>query len=52
VYFSVYTLAMQTGRTRSAQEISDLLVLAGFDTPVSLPGFRSFVTSSVVARRK
>lgn len=52
VYFSVYTLAMQTGRTRSATEISRLLVEAGFESPRVHPGFRPFVTSAVTANRK
>jgi demethylspheroidene O-methyltransferase len=30
VYFSVYTLAMQTGRTRSPDQIGALLKAAGF----------------------
>jgi demethylspheroidene O-methyltransferase len=49
VYFALYTLAMQTGRTRSADEISTLLRAAGFGHVQSRPGFRSFVTSVVTA---
>ena len=52
VYFSIYTLAMQTGRTRSATEIAAFLRQAGFDAPQSHPGFRPFVTSVVTAVRK
>ena len=49
VYFSVYTLAMQTGRTRSGPEIERLLAEAGFVDCQYRPGFRSFVTSVVTA---
>ena len=51
VYFALYTLAMQTGRTRSAVEIAALLRQAGFTHIDSRPGFRSFVTSVVIATR-
>ncbi len=51
VYFSVYTLAMQTGRTRSAKEIADFLHVAGFVDIREKWGFRPFVTSVVTARR-
>ncbi len=47
VYFSVYTLAMQTGRTRSGPEIERMLGEAGFVDCQYRPGFRSFVTSVV-----
>jgi demethylspheroidene O-methyltransferase len=49
VYFALYTLAMQTGRTRSAAEIAALLRAAGFARVTVHPGFRPFVTSVVVA---
>jgi demethylspheroidene O-methyltransferase len=49
VYFSVYTLAMQTGRTRSGAEIARMLRNAGFSDPIILQGFRPFVTSVVTA---
>ena len=49
VYFSVYTLAMQTGRTRSGAEIARMLGNAGFTNPIILTGFRPFVTSVVTA---
>jgi len=48
-YFALYTMAMRTGRTRSASEISSLLSQAGFEginTPKSL---RPYVTSVVTA---
>lgn len=51
VYFAVYTMAMQTGRTRSMAEIASLLQRAGFTAIVQKQGFRPFVTSVVTARR-
>lgn len=50
VYFAIYTLAMQTGRTRSAPEIAALLSQAGFSAIASPRPLRSFVTSVVTAR--
>ena len=52
VYFSLYTLAMQTGRTRSGAEIARMLGDAGFADVQIRPGFRPFVTSVVTARRR
>lgn len=51
VYFSIYTMAMQTGRTRSGPEIASLLHGAGFVNPRVIWGFRPFVTSVVTAER-
>ncbi len=51
IYFALYTMAMQTGRTRSAVEIAALLRAAGFRHIESRPGFRSFVTSVVTATK-
>jgi demethylspheroidene O-methyltransferase len=51
VYFAVYTLAMQTGRTRSGAEIAALLSKAGFVNICIQKGFRPFVTSVVTAER-
>jgi demethylspheroidene O-methyltransferase len=51
VYFALYTLAMQTGRTRPAAEIADMLRKAGFSRVSVRPGFRSFVTSVVVGTK-
>ncbi|WP_224826637.1 acetylserotonin O-methyltransferase [Cognatishimia sp. MH4019] len=51
VYFAFYTLAMRTGRARSAAEIADICAKAGFskiDTPKAP---RPFVTSAVVATK-
>ena len=51
VYFSVYTLAMGTGRTRSAAEISALLREAGFEA-ISTPSTRKPYVTSVLTARK
>ena len=51
VYFAFYTMAMQTGRTRSAAEISRLLSVAGFANIQISWGFRPYVTSVVTAER-
>jgi demethylspheroidene O-methyltransferase len=51
IYFATYTLAMRTGRTRSADEISAALQDAGFRDIRMRPGDRPYVTSVVTARR-
>ena len=51
VYFAVYTLAMQTGRTRSTDEIAAMMQAAGFASVSPAWGMRPFVTSAVTARR-
>lgn len=51
VYFAVYTLAMQTGRTRSAAEIGALLAKAGF-THVSMPKVARAYVAGVVQAQK
>ncbi|WP_223421465.1 acetylserotonin O-methyltransferase [Tateyamaria pelophila] len=51
VYFALYTMAMQTGRARSAGEISDLLAEAGFDRITAHKSARPFVTQVVTAVR-
>jgi demethylspheroidene O-methyltransferase len=51
VYFAFYTLAMMTGRTRSAAEIGQMLAEAGFSDIRALPPRRAYVTSVVTARR-
>lgn len=51
VYFALYTMAMETGRARSAAEITYLLRDAGFDEVSHVPTFRPFVTSVVTAVR-
>jgi demethylspheroidene O-methyltransferase len=50
VYFAVYTLAMGTGRTRSAAAIADLCRRAGFNCPDRARTLRPFVTAVVEAR--
>lgn len=51
VYFSVYTLAMQTGRTRSAAEIGRMLQGAGFESVQNMGSKRPFVTSCLTSTR-
>lgn len=51
VYFSVYTLAMQTGRTRSAAEIKNLLQQAGFAEIKTYRADRPFITCVMDARK-
>jgi len=51
VYFAFYTLAMQTGRTRSQVEISQHLKNAGFDQIQSHKTSRPYVTSVISAVR-
>lgn len=51
VYFSVYTFAMQTGRTRSAAEIATLLRSAGFQDIEIIKGYRGFIASTLRARK-
>jgi demethylspheroidene O-methyltransferase len=51
VYFALYCLAMQTGRTRSAAEIAELMAVAGFGQIAVRPGPRPFVTSVVTGIR-
>ena len=50
-YFAIYTLAMGTGRARSAGEIGALLTEAGFVAVRRHRSRRPFVTSVVSARR-
>jgi len=49
VYFAFYTLAMRTGRTRSAAEISTLMQKAGFSQIQARRPRRSYVTGTVTA---
>ncbi len=51
VYFAVYTLAMQTGRTRSPAQIRAALAQAGFGKITRARGARPFVTSVIAARK-
>lgn len=50
-YFAFYTMAMRTGRARSAAEIVDLATAAGFEEARGVPTRRPFVTSVVTARK-
>ena len=50
VYFSVYTLAMTTGRTRSAETLRTQLQAAGFSSVSPAIARRPFVTSVILAR--
>lgn len=51
VYFAFYTLAMRTGRARSADEIADICRAAGFSNIDVPTAPRPFVTSAVIARK-
>jgi demethylspheroidene O-methyltransferase len=51
VYFAFYTLAMGTGRTRSAAEIEILLESAGFSAVRTIPSRRPYVTQVITAVR-
>ena len=51
VYFAVYTLAMRTGRTRSAAEIAQHLRAAGFCAIAPARSLRPYVTSVIEAWR-
>ncbi len=51
IYFAFYTLAMQTGRTRSPAEIKRLCQAAGFTTVRSPRPKRDYVTQVVTARK-
>ena len=50
-YFALYTLAMRTGQTRSAEEIMALCRVAGFGDLRAHAPRRAFVTSCVEARK-
>jgi demethylspheroidene O-methyltransferase len=51
VYFALYTLAMQTGQTRSPSRIAALLKAAGFEDIAIPRTHRPFVTSVVTTRK-
>ena len=51
VYFAIYTMAMQTGRTRSGAEIAALALAAGFASVSPAKTLRPFVTAALVAQR-
>ena len=51
-YFSLYTMAMRTGKARSADQIMKACQAAGFTTVSALKSQRPFITSVVVAEKK
>lgn len=51
VYFALYTLAMQTGKTRSVHEIAALCEAAGFTITAKPRPMRPFVTGCLEARK-
>lgn len=51
VYFAFYTMAMQTGKTRSAEEIESLCREAGFGDVKSPAPIRPYVTRVLTARK-
>lgn len=51
VYFSLYTLAMRTGKTRSVAQIRTLCTAAGFEIGATPRSQRKFVTSCLVFRK-
>ncbi|MGB3247159.1 MAG: methyltransferase [Sulfitobacter sp.] len=51
VYFALYTLAMQTGKTRSFAEIKALCEAAGFEVGASAKPLRPFITRCLEARK-
>ena len=50
-YFAVYTLAMGTGRTRSAEQISQAMLRAGFTNVTPHATARPFLTSVLSAEK-
>jgi demethylspheroidene O-methyltransferase len=50
VYFAVYTLAMRTGRTRSAAQIGAMLAAQGYERIAAPASLRPYVTCVVTAR--
>ena len=48
-YFAIYTLAMGTGKARSADEIARMCRAAGFETVIQPAARRPFVTRCLVA---
>lgn len=51
VYFALYTMAMQTGRARSVDEISILCEAAGFEVVQAPKPYRPFVTRCLEVRK-
>lgn len=52
VYFAIYTLAMETGKTRNSDQIIDIMHKIGFSDIKFCAGNRPFVTSVITARKK
>jgi len=50
-YFALYTLAMGTGRARSAAQITALLHSAGFEGITAHKAARPFITRAITAVR-
>lgn len=50
VYFAVYTLAMNTGRTRCRRQIAALVAAAGFGRIATPASLRPYVTCTLTAR--
>ena len=51
VYFAIYTLAMRTGKTRSPNQVSDLIKAAGFVDIKIHKSRRPFITTVIEARK-
>ncbi|MEP6020475.1 MAG: methyltransferase [Paracoccaceae bacterium] len=51
VYFALYTLAMRTGKARSAAEINDLCQAVGFQPAAAPKALRPFVTRCLEVRK-
>lgn len=51
-YFALYTMAMRTGKARSADQIMQACQAAGFTTVTALKSRRPFITSVVIAEKQ
>ena len=51
VYFATYTFAMQTGKTRSPHQVTDILHEIGYNNIRTLPSKRPFITSVIRAEK-
>jgi demethylspheroidene O-methyltransferase len=51
VYFALYTMAMTTGRARSADQIAHMVANAGFGEIKKIRSDRPFLTSCLTARK-
>lgn len=50
-YFAIYTMAMETGRTRSPEQVCQAMRMAGFTEVRTHRTYRPFVTSVVTGRK-